>query len=64
MFYSMYEGLIRPCIFQMNPENAHNLIMKSMRIASKSELMCRLLEQKVMSRPCKVMGLEFDNHLG
>lgn len=64
MFYSMYEGLIRPCIFQMNPENAHNLIMKSMRIASKSELMCRLLEQKVMSRPCKVMGLEFDNPLG
>lgn len=64
MFYSMYEGLIRPCIFQMNPENAHNMIMKSMHIAAKSELLCKLLEQKVASRPCKVMGLDFENPLG
>lgn len=64
MLYSMYEGLIRPCIFKLDPENAHNLIMKSMKIASSSSILTSLVSQKVPSRPCKVMGIDFPNPVG
>ncbi len=64
MNYSMYEGLVRPCIFQLDPENAHNLIMKSMSIASKSALACKLLSQNVAERPVNVMGIDFSNPIG
>ncbi len=64
MYYGMYEGFIRPCIFKLDPETAHNLIMKSMSIASNNEFLTSLISQKVPSRPCKVMGLDFPNPVG
>lgn len=64
MFYSLYEGVIRPFIFKLNPESAHNLIMKSMHIASSNSVLTSLVEQKVESRPCKVMGIDFPNPVG
>ena len=43
MYYGMYEGFIRPCIFKLDPETAHNLIMKSMSIASNNEFLTSLI---------------------
>lgn len=48
----------------MDPENAHLLTMKMMSIASRSPLLTSLVSQKVESRPCRVMGLDFPNPVG
>ncbi|WP_405330514.1 quinone-dependent dihydroorotate dehydrogenase [Ruminobacter sp.] len=60
----MYQPLIRPCLFTMDPEKAHLLTMKMMSIASRSPLLTSLVSQKVESRPCRVMGLDFPNPVG
>lgn len=64
MNYSMYESLIRPCIFQLDPETAHNITMKAMKIASSNSIFTSIVSQKVPSRPCKVMGIDFPNPVG
>jgi dihydroorotate dehydrogenase len=64
MFYSMYEGLLRPCIFKLDPEQAHNMTMGMMRFMGKNQLLTSFISQKVASRPCKVMGLDFPNPVG
>ncbi len=64
MLYSLYQPLIRPCLFTMDPEKAHLLTMKMMSIASRSPLLTSLVSQKVESRPCRVMGLDFPNPVG
>jgi dihydroorotate dehydrogenase len=48
----------------MDPEKAHLLTMKMMSIASRSPLLTSLVSQKVESRPCRVMGLDFPNPVG
>ena len=64
MLYSLYQPLIRPCLFTMDPEKAHLLTMKMMSVASASPFLTRLVSQKVESRPCRVMGLDFPNPVG
>lgn len=64
MLYSLYQPLIRPCLFTMDPEKAHLLTMKMMSIASRSPLLTSLVSQKVESRHCRVMGLDFPNPVG
>ncbi|MGN1392966.1 MAG: quinone-dependent dihydroorotate dehydrogenase [Succinivibrionaceae bacterium] len=64
MFYSLYQGCVRPLIFKLNPEIAHNLIMKSMHIASGYAFATKLISQKVEQRPCRVMGIDFPNPVG
>ncbi len=64
MLYSLYQPLIRPCLFTMDPEKAHNLTMKMMKIASRSQLLTSLVSQEVEARPRKVMGLDFKNPVG
>lgn len=64
MFYSMYDGLLRPCIFKLDPEQAHNMTMGMMRFMGKNQLLTSFISQKVASRPCKVMGLDFPNPVG
>lgn len=61
--YSLYPSLVRPVIFCMDPENAHNLIIKTGSILSKPPFI-NLMGQKVADRPCEVMGLQFKNPLG
>ena len=64
MFYGMYEGLVRPCLFQMNAETAHNVTMKLMNFMGQSSLLTGLIRQNVEKRPRKVMGIEFPNPVG
>ena len=61
MLYSLYEPLVRPCLFTMDPEKAHVLTMNMMRFAGSVPLFTRMISQQVESRPRKVMGLEFPN---
>lgn len=60
----MYEGLVRPCIFKLDPEQAHNLIMGGMKLCGKNSLLTSLIAQKVEARPCRVMGIDFPNPVG
>jgi dihydroorotate dehydrogenase len=64
MLYSLYEPLVRPCLFTMDPEKAHVLTMNMMRFAGSVPLFTRMISQQVESRPRKVMGLEFPNPVG
>ncbi len=64
MYYGMYEGLIRPFIFRMQAETAHNVIMKSLSFAGKYEFLTKLMKQNVPARPRKVMGIDFPNPVG
>lgn len=61
--YSVYPNLIRPLLFSMDPENAHDLTLKVAHMLS-SEPFTRFFGQQVPSRPVEVMGLKFDNPLG
>ncbi len=55
-------ALIRPCLFSMDPENAHHFTLSSMRIASTMGMTA--LAPAVSPLPRKVMGLNFPNPVG
>ena len=55
--------LLRPLLFQLNPEAAHDVTLKLLDIASDSGI-SRLLYPEVESDPVEVMGLTFKNPLG
>jgi dihydroorotate dehydrogenase len=64
MFYGLYEGLVRPCLFQLNAETAHNVTMKMMHVMGQYSLLTGMIRQTVANRPRKVMGIEFPNPVG
>lgn len=64
MLYSMYESLMKPCLFCFAPETAHNLTVGAMRLAGSNRLGRALVSQKVEARPLRVMGLDFPNPVG
>ena len=55
-------ALIRPCLFAMDPENAHHFTLSSMRMASAMGLTA--LAPSVSPSPREVMGLTFPNPVG
>ncbi len=57
----MYE-LIRPCLFSMDPENAHHFTLSSMKMAAAMGITA--LSSPIVSSPKKVMGLTFPNPVG
>lgn len=55
-------ALIRPCLFSMDPENAHQFTLSSMRMAAAVGMTA--LAPAVRPSPRKVMGLTFPNPVG
>jgi dihydroorotate dehydrogenase len=56
-------GLLRPLLFQLDPETAHRVTMTGLRLAGHGPL-ARLVTQQVPPSPRSVMGLEFPNPVG
>ncbi len=58
-----YYSLIKPLLFQLDPEKVHYLTLKSLKIAHNLGV-DNLLNPKMISRPATVMGLTFQNPVG
>lgn len=56
-------SLLRPLLFQLDAERAHDLTLKSLKLAEKSGLTC-LLGSPLRCQPRQVMGLSFPNVVG
>lgn len=61
----IYEGLLRPLMFRMPPEEAHSFAMRSLRLMQVLpgiRTMLRRVQQ--VSAPCRVFGVNFPNPVG
>ncbi|MET3812932.1 quinone-dependent dihydroorotate dehydrogenase [Pantoea sp. UYEF8] len=59
----MFYPIVRPALFKLDPERAHELTFQQLRFMSGTPLE-GLFRQKLPSRPVTCMGLTFDNALG
>jgi dihydroorotate dehydrogenase len=55
--------LIRPLLFQFDPEIAHNLTLKGLKLAHQTGL-CSLIRASKTDQPVNIMGLTFKNPVG
>lgn len=62
MYHFLYP-LLRPVLFQFDPEQAHHLSLKTLDKMSQTSF-APLLKQKIESRPRTVWGLRFKNPVG
>ena len=61
----IYESLVRPLLFALSPEAAHNIAIRNLRAASSWPAALRQLERfKPLSKPTKVFGLKFPHPIG
>ena len=56
-------SLLKPLIFQLDAENAHDLTLKSLKYAEKSGLL-KLYPKAPVCQPRQVMGINFPNPVG
>jgi dihydroorotate dehydrogenase len=62
-----YENVIRPILFRMDPEKAHDLGVTALDYLGRVSPLCRLFEAYNMvrtERPVEVFGLQFPNPVG
>ncbi|GAB6044066.1 quinone-dependent dihydroorotate dehydrogenase [Endothiovibrio diazotrophicus] len=59
----MLYSLIRPLLFRLDPERAHNLTLAGLRLVDGLGL-SSLLWRRAVHAPVKVMGIEFPNRVG
>lgn len=55
--------LLRPLLFSLDPETAHNVTLKSLKLAEQTGL-SGLVKARSTEKPVSVMGLDFKNPLG
>ena len=61
----IYERLVRPLLFALSPEAAHNVAIRNLRAASNWPAALRQLERlRPTPRPATVFGLTFPNPIG
>ena len=62
----LYSSLVRPLLFQMEPETAHDITLKGCAMLSRVPMLCRFLRAMARPRDCQVttMGLTFPNPVG
>jgi dihydroorotate dehydrogenase len=62
----LYATLVRPLLFRMDPEKAHDLTLKGCTLASRVPVLCRFVRAMARPRPIPVttMGLTFPNPVG
>src|ERR1700674_433241 len=62
---ALYERLVRPLLFSLDPESAHQLAIRSLRVASSLPLALHLLHRfQPLSKPKTVFDLTFPNPIG
>ena len=64
---TVYENIIRPLLFRMEPERAHHLGCHLLKTAVKVPGLCRIMRNYSLvreDRPVKLFGLEFPNRVG
>ena len=59
----MFYKIAQKVMFQMNPEQAHNLAMAGLRATGNSPLNC-FYRQDIIPAPVTVMGVTFPNPVG
>jgi dihydroorotate dehydrogenase len=60
-----YERFVRPILFSLSAEAAHDLVIRNLRLASSLPAMLRVLERfKPPSKPKSLFGLTFPNPVG
>jgi len=61
-----YEKLVRPSLFQLESEKAHDLGVHALELLSKSKCACKILKSFLLekSRPVELWGLKFPNVIG
>ena len=61
-------ALVRPLLFAMDPERAHDVALRTMALASKTEFGLKAIRalwgQKVKDKPIELMGLRLPNPVG
>jgi dihydroorotate dehydrogenase len=62
----LYSSLVRPLLFRMEPEQAHDLTLKGCAVLSRLPVLCRFVREMARPRPWPVttMGLNFPNPVG
>jgi len=61
--FVMFYRIMRSCLFKLNPEKAHNLTIKLLKLTN-GTVLDLFYRQKVQQRPVEIMGLTFPNSLG
>src|SRR5205085_3479447 len=62
---ALYERLVRPLLFSLDPETAHHLALRALRIASRLPFALGALERfKPPPKPTTLFGLTFPNPIG
>ncbi|MDX1681414.1 MAG: quinone-dependent dihydroorotate dehydrogenase, partial [Akkermansiaceae bacterium] len=56
--------LARKCLFRLEPESAHELSMKALRLAERSRLLGLFSPSGIEGQAVEVMGLRFPNRVG
>lgn len=59
----MLYRIMRSCLFMLNPEKAHDLTIKLLKLTN-GTILDLFYRQKVQQRPVEIMGLTFPNSLG
>ena len=57
----IYKNLIKPCLFSLDPETAHELGAKVLQFMGKSRFACSLSRKLLLSnkQPVEIFGLKF-----
>jgi dihydroorotate dehydrogenase len=66
---AIYEKMLRPFLFRMDPERAHELAVDSLALLGRFSPVCRMMESLVglspeLFRPVEAFGLHFPNAIG
>lgn len=62
----LYEDFVRPLLFQLDAETAHNWVMRGTAVVARSPALCRLIHAMARPKPTPVrtLGLTFPNPIG
>jgi dihydroorotate dehydrogenase len=64
----IYQRVLKPLLFQLDPEDAHHLVLTGAALCSKSQVLANLIAKFYGANKnrdqVKIMGLNFPNRLG
>lgn len=66
---SLYRHFVRPILFRLDPEQAHELSVRALALLGRAPALCRVLEaihglDPAAHRPVRAFGLDFPNMIG
>ena len=65
---NLYHSLLRPLLFQLDAEQAHEIVIESLKIGASFPSVTRSLAKLILgtlpTAPCRVAGIDFKNPIG